>query len=132
MVRPRGCTGVGTPFYVARLNILIAASRTANACYKDAADLHAELDEYPQAIAHYERVAQNSLSSPLTKYSVKEYWLRASLCALAANVSACASYYTIYLTENVCLPRTLLPLAETCRNTLRSTQPSLPLAKQNS
>lgn len=60
--------------------------RTANACFKDAADLHAELEEYPQAIARYEQVADGSLSSALTKYSVKEYWLRASLCALAMGV----------------------------------------------
>ncbi|RDX55779.1 TPR-like protein [Lentinus brumalis] len=59
------------------------ATATANACYKDAADLHAELEDYPQAIALYEQVANGSLSSALTKYSVKEYWLRASLCALA-------------------------------------------------
>ncbi|CCL99032.1 uncharacterized protein FIBRA_01041 [Fibroporia radiculosa] len=59
------------------------ATATANACYKDAADLHAELEEYPQAIARYEQVANGSLSSALTKYSVKEYWLRSSLCALA-------------------------------------------------
>ncbi|KZT02645.1 vesicular-fusion protein SEC17 [Laetiporus sulphureus 93-53] len=61
------------------------AQATANACYKDAADLHAELEEYPQAIARYEQVANGSLSSALTKYSVKEYWLRASLCALAMS-----------------------------------------------
>ncbi|KAF5390182.1 hypothetical protein D9757_002982 [Collybiopsis confluens] len=59
------------------------AAATANACYKDAADLHAEIDEFPQAIARYEQVADHSLTSALTKYSVKEYWLRASLCALA-------------------------------------------------
>ena len=61
--------------------------RTAHACFKDAADLHADLEEYPQAIARYEQVAGYSLSSPLTKYSVKEYWLRAGLCALALGVS---------------------------------------------
>ncbi|KAG7099094.1 vesicular-fusion protein S17 [Marasmius oreades] len=61
------------------------AASTANACYKDAADLHADLEEYPQAIARYEIVADHSLSSALTKYSVKEYWLRAGLCALAMN-----------------------------------------------
>jgi len=59
------------------------ATATANACFKDAADLHAELDEYAQAIKLYEHVADNSLSSALTKYSVKDYWLRAGLCALA-------------------------------------------------
>lgn len=60
---------------------------TANACYKDAADLHAELEEYPQAIQRYEQVADQSLVSALTKYSVKEYWLKACLCALAMKVS---------------------------------------------
>lgn len=63
------------------------AYRTANACYKDAADLYAELEQYPQAIARYEQVADHSLTSALTKYSVKEYWLRSGLCALALGVS---------------------------------------------
>jgi len=59
------------------------ATATANACYKDAADLHADLEEYTQAIARYEQVANHSLTSALTKYSVKEYWLRSGLCSLA-------------------------------------------------
>ncbi|KAI6129195.1 soluble NSF attachment protein [Pisolithus croceorrhizus] len=66
------------------------ATATANACYKDAADLHAELEEYPQAIQRYEQVADQSLTSALTKYSVKEYWLRACLCALAMKDSITA------------------------------------------
>ncbi|KAF8202900.1 vesicular-fusion protein SEC17 [Pholiota molesta] len=66
------------------------AAATANACFKDAADLHAELEEYPQAIARYEQVANHSLTSALTKYSVKEYWLRSSLCALAMGDSVTA------------------------------------------
>ncbi|TFK41208.1 vesicular-fusion protein SEC17 [Crucibulum laeve] len=66
------------------------ATATANACYKDAADLHAELEEYPQAIARYEQVADHSLTSALTKYSVKDYWLRAALCALAMTDSVTA------------------------------------------
>ena len=60
--------------------------RTANACFKDAADLHAELENYPAAIARYDQVANGSLGSNLTKYSVKDYWLRAGLCALAMGV----------------------------------------------
>ncbi|EUC66658.1 soluble NSF attachment protein, SNAP protein [Rhizoctonia solani AG-3 Rhs1AP] len=59
------------------------AMATANACFKDAADLHAELGNYGHAITRYEQVADHSLTSALTKYSVKEYWLRAGLCALA-------------------------------------------------
>ena len=58
----------------------------ANGCYKDAADLHAELEDYANAIARYEQVADHSLGSNLTKYSVKEYWLRAVLCGLAMGV----------------------------------------------
>ena len=60
--------------------------RTANACFKDAADLHAELENYGAAIARYDQVANGSLGSNLTKYSVKDYWLRAGLCALAMGV----------------------------------------------
>ena len=60
--------------------------RTANACFKDAADLRAELGDYPKAIALYDQVANGSLGSNLTKYSVKDYWLRAGLCALAMGV----------------------------------------------
>ncbi|KAH7916398.1 soluble NSF attachment protein [Hygrophoropsis aurantiaca] len=59
------------------------AVATANGCFKDAADLHGEIGEFPQAIALYEQVADHSLTSALTKYSVKEYWLKSCLCALA-------------------------------------------------
>jgi len=62
--------------------------RTANACFKDAADLHAELENYTAAIARYDQVANGSLGSNLTKYSVKDYWLRSGLCALAMGVSS--------------------------------------------
>jgi alpha-soluble NSF attachment protein len=70
------------------------AAATASACFKDAANLHADLEEYPQAIARYEQVADYSLTSPLTKYSVKEYWLRAGLCALALGDSVTAKRNT--------------------------------------
>ncbi|KAI0274839.1 vesicular-fusion protein SEC17 [Gloeopeniophorella convolvens] len=61
------------------------AVATANACFKDAADLHAELEEYQVAISRYEQVANHSLGSALTKYSVKDYWLKALLCGLASQ-----------------------------------------------
>lgn len=72
----------------------------ANGCYKDAADLHAQLREYPQAIARYEQVADYSLSSALTKYSVRDYWLRASLCALANRVGSQFSTTDAYIHYN--------------------------------
>lgn len=61
----------------------------ANGCFKDAADLLAQIDEFGRAIARYEQVADHSLQSNLTKYSVKEYWLRSGLCALANSVCPC-------------------------------------------
>ena len=66
---------------------LLTPYSTANACFKDAADLHAELEEYPHAISLYDQVARYSLNSALTKYSVKDYWLKALLCTLAMPVS---------------------------------------------
>ena len=68
-------------------SVLNGPNRTANGCFKDAADLLAEIGDYHQAITLYERVADHSLTSNLTKYSVKDYWLKAGLCCLAANVS---------------------------------------------
>ncbi|THV07731.1 vesicular-fusion protein SEC17 [Dendrothele bispora CBS 962.96] len=83
------------------------ATATANQCYKDAADLHADLDEYGQAIARYEQVADHSLSSALTKYSVKEYWLRAGLCALAMGDSITAKRnMQRYSTQDTTFPST--------------------------
>lgn len=37
----------------------------------------------------YQTVADWSLTSALTKYSVKEYWLRAALCSMAMGVGHC-------------------------------------------
>lgn len=60
--------------------------RTASACRKSAADLCAQVEDYRGAIQLYEMVANYALKSNLTKYSVKDYWLRSGLCALAMRV----------------------------------------------
>lgn len=60
---------------------------TANSCFKEAADLAASLEQYPKAVRHFERVAAACLNSHLTKYSVKEYYLKAGMCWLATGVS---------------------------------------------
>ncbi|GAA6016163.1 hypothetical protein JCM11491_003747 [Sporobolomyces phaffii] len=59
------------------------ASASANQCYKEAAELCATLQEYPRAIGHFERVASQSLGSALTRYGVKEYYLKSGLCWMA-------------------------------------------------
>lgn len=61
------------------------ATATANQCFKEAADLAATLEQYPRAVGHYERVAQASLGNPMTKYGVKEYFLKSGLCWLASG-----------------------------------------------
>lgn len=61
------------------------AQATANAVLKEAADLSASIGDYKRAITVYQQVADWSLTSPLTKYGVKEIWLKAGLCALAAE-----------------------------------------------
>ncbi|KAF9787177.1 vesicular-fusion protein SEC17 [Thelephora terrestris] len=83
------------------------ATATANACFKDAADLHAELEDYPAAIARYNQVAAGSLGSNLTKYSVKDYWLRAGLCSLAmGDTVGCRRNITTYSSQDTTFPST--------------------------
>jgi hypothetical protein len=59
---------------------------TANQCYQQAAELSGDLGEYHRSMELYQTVADWSLTSALTKYSVKEYWLRAALCSMAMGV----------------------------------------------
>lgn len=56
---------------------------TATSCRRDAADLYAELGDYTAAIERYKKVADSYMDSPLTRFNVKEIWLRQGLCALA-------------------------------------------------
>ena len=61
--------------------------RTATSCRRDAADLYAELGDYTAAIERYRKVAESYMDSPLTRFGVREIWLRQGLCALAMGVS---------------------------------------------
>ncbi|KAH8919659.1 TPR-like protein [Atractiella rhizophila] len=63
------------------------AHATANAMYKTVAELAVAVDppDWKKAIERFEQVAKASLSSNLTKYSVKEYYLKAGLCRLATG-----------------------------------------------
>lgn len=66
--------------------VFMLAYRTANACYKDVADIAGQLGQFDKAIEKFELVGANSLTSPLTRYSVKEYYFKAGLCQLAKGV----------------------------------------------
>ncbi|ORY73826.1 soluble NSF attachment protein [Leucosporidium creatinivorum] len=61
------------------------AQATANGCFKEAAELAGTLQQYDRAVKHFEQVAQASLGSALTKYSVKDYYLKAGMCWLAGG-----------------------------------------------
>lgn len=68
--------------------------RTANQCYQLAAELSGELGDYQRSMELYQTVGEWSLSSALTKYSVKEYWLRAAICSMAMGVSAFSPFHS--------------------------------------
>jgi len=59
------------------------ANATANTMYSKAAERSADVGDYAKAIELYEQVGDWSLGNSLTKYSVKDYWLRAALCSIA-------------------------------------------------
>jgi hypothetical protein len=57
-----------------------------NKCLLKVAHFDAQLEEYNLAIEHFEQVATDSIDNPLTKWSNKEYYLKAGLCSLCTNV----------------------------------------------
>lgn len=65
---------------------LFDESRLANKLFLKVADLAAIAGDYQKSIEYYERVAKSSISSNLMKWSVKDYFLKAGICYLAANV----------------------------------------------
>jgi len=65
---------------------------TATSCRRDAADYYAEIGDYSAAILRYRKVAESYLDSPLTRFNVKEIWLRQGLCALAMGDYAQSSH----------------------------------------
>lgn len=57
-------------------------SSSASGCLLKVAQFAAQLEKYQEAIEIFEKVADQSLSNNLLKYSVKEYFLKAILCHL--------------------------------------------------
>lgn len=60
------------------------AEALANKLYLKVADLAALEGDYQTAIQKYESVAKSSINNNLMKWSVKEYFLKAGICHLAA------------------------------------------------
>jgi len=62
-----------------------SAPALASSMWKESADIAAQLGNYPLAIRRYEQIATQSLQSPLTKYGVKELYLKAGICHLCTG-----------------------------------------------
>uniref|UniRef100_A0A8C6VGS6 NSF attachment protein alpha n=1 Tax=Naja naja TaxID=35670 RepID=A0A8C6VGS6_NAJNA len=56
------------------------SNSSANKCLLKVATYAAQLEKYQKAIEIYEQVRTSAMDSPLLKYSVKEYFLKAALC----------------------------------------------------
>jgi alpha-soluble NSF attachment protein len=63
--------------------------RQASACLLKVAHYAALVEQYDRAIEVYERVATKSLDNQLTKWSVREYLLKAGICLLCTKVRLC-------------------------------------------
>ncbi|ODA81662.1 hypothetical protein RJ55_00164 [Drechmeria coniospora] len=61
------------------------ATALANKLWLKVADVAALDQDYYKAIENYEKVAEQSVSNNLMKYSVKEYLLKAGICQLASG-----------------------------------------------
>ncbi|KAJ1943597.1 vesicular-fusion protein S17, partial [Linderina macrospora] len=55
----------------------------ANGCLLKVAGFAAQLEKYERAIEIFERIAEASVDNQLTKWSIKDYFLKAGLCRLA-------------------------------------------------
>ncbi|KAI8047697.1 soluble NSF attachment protein [Syncephalis plumigaleata] len=58
------------------------ATAQANNCLLKVAEFAAQLEQYERAIEKFEQVARANVDNQLTKWSLKEYFLKAGLCHL--------------------------------------------------
>ncbi|KAK0705025.1 soluble NSF attachment protein [Lasiosphaeris hirsuta] len=61
------------------------ASALANKLWLKVADIAALEGDYYRAIDNYDRIAESSLGNNLMRYSVKEYFFKSGICALATK-----------------------------------------------
>lgn len=59
----------------------------ANKNFLKVAELAASIKDYYKAIEYFERVGKSSIDNHLTKWSVKDYFMKAAMCHLATTVS---------------------------------------------
>ncbi|KAI9004124.1 soluble NSF attachment protein [Gaertneriomyces semiglobifer] len=59
----------------------------ANACLLKVGTFAAQLEQYDKAIEKFEQVATNSMDNQLTRFSLREYFLKAGICYLCTGDS---------------------------------------------
>ncbi|KAI8817118.1 soluble NSF attachment protein [Fimicolochytrium jonesii] len=57
----------------------------ANACMLKVGTFAAQIDQFDKAIEKFEQVATNSMDSQLTRFSLREYFLKAGICYLCTG-----------------------------------------------
>ena len=62
------------------------ADATASKAYLKVGELAGLAEQYERAYTKFESVAQRSLSNNLTRFSSKDYWMKAGICRLASGV----------------------------------------------
>ncbi|CAF0946235.1 unnamed protein product [Adineta ricciae] len=72
----------------------------ANRVQKKMAETLALQHEYIRAQQEYEEMADKTKDDPLLKYGAKDYWLRASVCALCIDVENANTALNRYLSDN--------------------------------
>lgn len=75
-----------------------------NKCLLKVAHFAAQLEQYDKAIENLETVATASADNQLTKWSIKEYFLKAGLCHLCTGVSNHISIISPTLSCNLTTP----------------------------
>lgn len=78
----------------------------ANQCLLKVASFAAEVEQYDRAIEKFETVAAASMDSQLSKWSLKEYFLKAGFCHLCKGVRS--SPHVIKIDALSLDPRSLL------------------------
>ncbi|KAI8799763.1 soluble NSF attachment protein [Cladochytrium replicatum] len=95
----------------------------ANACYLKVGTFAAQLELYDKAVENFERVAAHSMDNNLTRWSMREYFLKAGLCHLCITTDLVRTRQALerYQTMDVTFSGTrefafLKSLLEACEN----------------
>jgi alpha-soluble NSF attachment protein len=72
----------------------------ANRVQKKIAEILALQHEFMRAQQEYEEMADRTKDDPMLKYGAKDYWLRATMCALCIDVENASTVLNRYVSDN--------------------------------